>query len=468
MQVRRITTDRVDVRFARGRNIGSNRIDVLTGPNGSGKTEVLTKLAASLGERRADDRVHISIYRDSAMGDRSKAGDESFIRVVAQTLSPFSRFPEPDKSPTSLAVRYLEEAETDPYLALGFHRGPKAPRPARQILEQALFGLSESLQAVPIMLRLLRELGFQEYFDLRYRKGLAVKGALFLNSEEVVSRYLDQMPSRAMSIKMSSVVGREMREVGRAKLEALILESVHLVKDYALVSGANIHFRFGIHRNRTSFDFATLQAISLLRRLGLLALTECGLTRKDGLTIDIASASSGQQQLICSVFSLGVALRRDSLVLIDEPELSLHPQWQLAYMDYIRAMLEETSGCHFLIATHSPLVVQRAQSLGATILQVENGRIVSSDVESQPSVESTLIDVFDTAVPGSQHLANELFAAVTKGEEGSDSDRAEARATVERLRRVYERVEARDEESITLIDQALELLALGLERTKDV
>ncbi len=47
------------------------------------------------------------------------------------------------------------------------------------------------------------------------------------------------------------------------------------------------------------------------------------------------------------------------LVLIDEPEISLHIEWQMAFVDDIRAALRESS-IDVLMATHSPSIAQGA------------------------------------------------------------------------------------------------------------
>jgi len=47
------------------------------------------------------------------------------------------------------------------------------------------------------------------------------------------------------------------------------------------------------------------------------------------MPMDVTQTSSGQQQMLCSMLSLASALKDNSIVLIDEPELSLHPKaWE--------------------------------------------------------------------------------------------------------------------------------------------
>lgn len=48
--------------------------------------------------------------------------------------------------------------------------------------------------------------------------------------------------------------------------------------------------------------------------------------------------------------------REDTLIIIDEPELSLHMLWQDTLIDDLQRM-GSASGVHFLMATHSPMIL---------------------------------------------------------------------------------------------------------------
>jgi len=81
--------------------------------------------------------------------------------------------------------------------------------------------------------------------------------------------------------------------------------------------------------------------------------------------------SSGQQQIL----SLIAAVRRvksGSLILIDEPEISLHMDWQEIVIAELQAPLD---GSRLLIATHSPDIVVRHRHLCTTIETTEEGGI---------------------------------------------------------------------------------------------
>lgn len=76
----------------------------------------------------------------------------------------------------------------------------------------------------------------------------------------------------------------------------------------------------------------------------------------DDKPIPITALSSGEQHEIVLLYDLLFKVKPNTLVLIDEPELSLHISWQKGFMD---DLLEIIRVAHFdvLMATHSPYIV---------------------------------------------------------------------------------------------------------------
>lgn len=66
--------------------------------------------------------------------------------------------------------------------------------------------------------------------------------------------------------------------------------------------------------------------------------------------------SSGEQQEIVMFYDLIFNTSADTLVLVDEPELSLHIKWQLEYVDEMLKIINEND-FYTLIATHSPQII---------------------------------------------------------------------------------------------------------------
>lgn len=68
------------------------------------------------------------------------------------------------------------------------------------------------------------------------------------------------------------------------------------------------------------------------------------------------STSTGEQQLLAMFYGVLVALPPRCVVLIDEPELSLHVAWQLTLVkDLVEAA--DMRGSRIVVATHSPAIV---------------------------------------------------------------------------------------------------------------
>ena len=95
-----------------------------------------------------------------------------------------------------------------------------------------------------------------------------------------------------------------------------------------------------------------------------------------GRTTSIDKLSTGEKQI---VFRAGFLLRslsavRSSIVLIDEPELSLHPEWQQRIVPFYKSLLSDDSGEHpqIIVSTHSPFIVHGAVGAKVVILE-KNG-----------------------------------------------------------------------------------------------
>jgi predicted ATP-binding protein involved in virulence len=76
----------------------------------------------------------------------------------------------------------------------------------------------------------------------------------------------------------------------------------------------------------------------------------------DGKSLATEALSSGEQHLVALLYELLFRVAPNSLVLIDEPEISLHIAWQ---HDFVDDLAEIAAICDFdaIVATHSPDIV---------------------------------------------------------------------------------------------------------------
>ena len=89
-----------------------------------------------------------------------------------------------------------------------------------------------------------------------------------------------------------------------------------------------------------------------------------------GKEFDITGLSSGEKQLFLRALSLKFLEVNNSVILIDEPEISLHPQWQRKIIDVYKSIGENNQ---LIIATHSPHIVGSVKS--------ENLRVMTKDTD---------------------------------------------------------------------------------------
>ena len=79
-------------------------------------------------------------------------------------------------------------------------------------------------------------------------------------------------------------------------------------------------------------------------------------TNDAGQDLELDSLSSGEQHEIVLLYDLLFRIKPNDLVLIDEPELSLHVVWQKRFLpDLLK--IAEVAQIDVLIATHSPYIV---------------------------------------------------------------------------------------------------------------
>lgn len=83
-----------------------------------------------------------------------------------------------------------------------------------------------------------------------------------------------------------------------------------------------------------------------------------GLTARNrsGVKIDLKNLSSGEQHEIIMLYYSIFGVSRSSLLLVDEPENSLHVAWQLKYYQEMETIANKL-GVQIIIATHSPQII---------------------------------------------------------------------------------------------------------------
>jgi predicted ATP-binding protein involved in virulence len=79
-------------------------------------------------------------------------------------------------------------------------------------------------------------------------------------------------------------------------------------------------------------------------------------TTSRGEPLNPESLSSGEQHILIQIYDLLFSDKPDSLILIDEPEISLHVAWQLSFIEGLRQITSLVPH-DIVLATHSPQII---------------------------------------------------------------------------------------------------------------
>lgn len=78
--------------------------------------------------------------------------------------------------------------------------------------------------------------------------------------------------------------------------------------------------------------------------------------------INLEWLSSGEQHELVMLYEVIFEVNDNSLTLIDEPEISLHIDWQRRYLEDLDKIQKFSEGRQFIIATHSPSIIGKFRS----------------------------------------------------------------------------------------------------------
>lgn len=84
--------------------------------------------------------------------------------------------------------------------------------------------------------------------------------------------------------------------------------------------------------------------------------------RHNGRNIPLRQLSSGEQHQLVLFFELLFEIKQNSLILIDEPELSLHVAWQKKFIADLKRIID-LNKFDVVLATHSPQLIGRWNEL---------------------------------------------------------------------------------------------------------
>lgn len=102
----------------------------------------------------------------------------------------------------------------------------------------------------------------------------------------------------------------------------------------------------------------------------------------------IESLSSGEKQIVFrgSFLLKDKKSNKGALILIDEPEISLHPSWQIKILDYYKTLFIENNvqTSQLILATHSPFIIHNSARRDDKVIILkkdELGKVIIPNVQ---------------------------------------------------------------------------------------
>ena len=188
-------------------------------------------------------------------------------------------------------------------------------------------------------------------------------------------------------------------------------------------------------------------------------------TNSSGDEFDINELSSGEKQLFLRTLAIRMLNPENSIILIDEPELSLHPKWQQRIVDVYRKIGKNNQ---IIIATHSPHILGSVRKENIMLLDKDDdGKIVVRtgdelyDSYGQPT-ERILEDIMGLKTTRNQ----EIFDKLEKIREMVNEDKYETDDFKKEYGDLKEILGTMDEDTM-LIDMEIQIRRKGLKNVKN-
>ncbi|MCD4680861.1 MAG: ATP-binding protein, partial [Bacteroidales bacterium] len=164
----------------------------------------------------------------------------------------------------------------------------------------------------------------------------------------------------------------------------------------------------------TTIPEKDIEMISHLENLDIVYLDGIKIRKKKS-NISIDEMSSGEYHLLISLIGIFASIKQDSLILIDEPEISLHPNWQMRYITFLKNVFLKYPSCHFILATHSHFIVSDLEKKSSSVVSLnrekEENKIIANLIKPNTygwSAEDVLYRIFSVRTTRNYYMGFEL------------------------------------------------------------
>ncbi|MEZ9796334.1 AAA family ATPase [Vibrio cyclitrophicus] len=431
-QIHKVTIEGKEYELSKNSNSGNNLISVITGKNGAGKSRILEFLASNFyvsdnflienpnnwnarfnivtsdysqnqvqyqigglecTMQRISSKIASVFKLATHVDDRYRIFPQ---RMICLSTSPFDRFPlNVSKSLSNESI----------YSYIGMKNSKRSSSIVSLISNvlDSMFKKPEKIETnFEVMKRTLDYLGYGNRILVSYRSNIKFdKNSL---SRREISKLLTKFENPIFNEHY--IDGVEWKN----QVDA-IYDSVCILLDSNRDKWKST-FSIPINLSKANIlEDDYVRAIQTLSKSGIFTVKSLKLSQAtdNRKFIDFIDASSGEQCLAMMLLGIASQIENNSLICIDEPEISLHPEWQEEFIPLINDLFSLYSGCHFVIATHSPLLVSKLSSDNCFILNLDENRLIDSSKAVSYSADYQLATLFKSPGFKNEYLVSECL-----------------------------------------------------------
>ena len=450
--------DDLDLNFCEKQDLNSNQIffTTLIGPNGTGKSEILKEvllLVRSLHNRVREGKDQNRSYSfrlefeckgqyvcytnystDSIIlkpeGERKRKPKSKVIvnNKEVDDLSSYNILPKSIIAQSiMLTDKYIVPRNQDEidnfhiYRYLGLRNRPQQAS-TRSYVRRTIDLIVENVHTTRFqegLIRMVRFLSLSDDIEITYK---TIHAAKFFNRHitvDILRSYYDEMERDYKERgKQPPYKLNNFRTLDRQKDLSKLVDFVNSLDSNGRLErikrGSSVKkLLYNVaNKDDQSFLKEEYEHLDDLRKIGLLTVPDI---RVEKSKVAIQEMSSGEFHFFSTMVGLLAAVKENSLILVDEPEISLHPNWQMKYLGFMRELFSDVSfrGSHFIIATHSHFLISDLDGDTGKIIGLtkESGNIRSMKFDSNTygwSAEQVLLDIFKVTTTRNYMVAERL------------------------------------------------------------
>jgi predicted ATPase len=391
-----------------------NYFSLIVGNNGAGKSRLLGSIAKALTGKFKSNRSNLFFFSNF-----ETTSEPSKTIALSNSLS--DKFPMDGSFNLRSQSVYNYREERYNYLGTRGRMGASA----RQLMRKAVDILLENYSNKNISKSYRHVFDYLDYkpiIKLEYR---IIQRELNNSSDEIILpkhilEYIERRTSYSGFRKSTFETfeeryGDKIPEICNFLNELRDQEkrTYELVIDF---SSSNIR-RIGENNELYEEDIRIYEILNILRKLNMIRGFEVKVYKKGKEEFNFGEASSGEANILTTMISLIPLVEDNCCVLIDEPEISLHPSWQYRYIELLTNVFQSFKGCHIIIASHSHFLVSDLPIDNSSVITLNkiDGLVRSTLLPNSTfgwSAEDILLNIFNMPTTRNYYISTIVSEAL--------------------------------------------------------